>query len=278
MEYPIKVYGLNIFERILVGLLAAISWLLVLFGIAVIVFKDIFYENVVFGTVLMVCTFFTGLIIGLAGSGVRQNRTALASGSLLLFLLGIAWIVNGFMPVKPGPIIAGAVILLLFLVSRFLRKRALKARFNPRFFTMRQFETMIQVADTMIEGNGREVMSPIQIAVRADHMMARIDSPVTNNIKMVMFLVEWILPILVFRPFPFTTLGSGVRRQVVEKVIGARGVFRDVARSLKLLTSSIYFGDPRGMAQVGYIPFDDRERAQGVDQSPNVYPDPFKEE
>jgi hypothetical protein len=278
MEYPMKVYGLNIFERILVGLLAAISWLLVLFGIAVIVFKDIFYENVVFGTVLMVCTLFTGIIIGLAGAGVRQNRTALASGSLLLFLLGIAWIVNGFMPVKPGPIIAGAVILLFFLVSRFLRKRALKARFSPRFFTMRQFETMIQVADTMIEGNGREVVGPIQIAIRADHMMARIDSPVTNNIKMVMFLVEWILPILVFRPFPFTTLGSGVRRRVVEKVIGARGVFRDVARSLKLLTSSIYFGDPRGMEQVGYIPFDDRERAQGVDQSPNVYPDPFKEE
>jgi hypothetical protein len=128
----------------------------------------------------------------------------------------------------------------------------------------------------MMDGDGQEVMGPIEIAIRADHMMAKIDSPVTNNIKLVMTLLEWVLPILIFRPFPFSTLGSNERRRVVAKVIGARGIFRDVARSLKMLTCSGYYGSPEGMAQVGYIPYDNRKRAQGVDQRPLIYTDPFK--
>jgi hypothetical protein len=276
MEYPMRVYGLNIFERILVDVMTAVSWLLMLFSIAVIIFPGVFFEKSIFGTLLIVFTFLCGIVLGIAGSGIRQNRSALAFGSLLLLLIAIGWLVNGFMPFKIAPLITTLVMLFCLLVIRLLRRRALTARFNPRFFTLRQFETMIQVADTMMDGDGQEIMGPIEIAIRADHMMAKIDSPVTKNIKLVMTLVEWLLPILIFRPFPFSTLGSNERRRVVQKVIGAKGIFRDVARSLKMLTCSGYYGSPKGMAQVGYIPYDDRERAQGIDQSPLVYADPFK--
>jgi hypothetical protein len=275
MEYSMRVYGINLFERILVNLLTGISWLLILFSAAVVIFPDVFFVNVVFGTILIVCTVFTGIILGIAGAGIRQNRTSLAAGLTLMSLLAIGWTVNGFFPVRPGAIIAGVIIFLLFGTSRLLRRQALRARFNPRFFTLRQFETMLQVADTMIDADGEEIMGPIEIAVRADHMLAIIDSPVKKNIKIVLFLVEWLLPVLIFRPFPFSVLGSNERRRVVEKVIGASGVFRDAARALKSLTSSGYFGDPRGMAQAGYKPFEERDISQGVDQSPHIYPDPF---
>ncbi len=236
MEYPMRVYGLNIFERVLADLLTAISWLLILFSIAAIIFKDIFYQDAVYGTILIACTILTGILLGLAGGGVRQNRTALIYGLLFMFLTGAGWIVNGFFPLKWGSLIAGEVILLLLSISRMLRKRGFRARFNSRFFSIRQFETMIQVADTMMDTDGKGVVSPIAIAVKADHMMAKMDPPVTQNIRKVVFRVEWLLPILIFRPFPFSMLGSNQRRRLVQKVTGARGIFKDVAQSLKMLT------------------------------------------
>lgn len=275
MEYPMRVYGLNLFERVLTGLLAWTSWLLILYAAAVVIWPDVFFSHLVWGTVLIVCTFFTAVLNGMAGSGIRQNRTALSSSAFMTLLLSIGWIINGILSTKWGSIVAGGVIFILFLMARMLKRRAIKTRFNPRFFSLRQFETMVQVADAMIDGDGKEVLHPIEVAIRSDHMMAKIDSHVTGNIKMVMFLVEWFLPLFIFRPFPFTTLGSHARRRAIEKVIGSRGIFRDVARSLKMLTSGSYFGDPKGMAQVGYVPFDDRHRAQGKDQSPIGYPDPF---
>ncbi|MCP5047259.1 MAG: hypothetical protein GY940_08810 [bacterium] len=280
MEYPMRVYGFNIFERFLVNLLTLVSWLLFFFAVAVIIWKDAFFENVVFGTVLIVCTFFTSLMLGMAGAGLRQNIIDFAWGTFLLLLLGIGWIINGFIvtPKKIGPIIAGAVMLLFLLIFRVLRRQGLRTRFNPRFFGLRQFQTMIQLADTMIETNGRRVVSPIQVAINTDHLLARVDSPVTKTMKLVMFMVEWILPILIFRPFPFSMLGSHERRRAVSKVIHAKGLFRSVAKALKLLAFSGYYGDPRGMAQTGFIPFDDRKRAQGADQSLHTYPDPNKED
>jgi hypothetical protein len=91
-------------------------------------------------------------------------------------------------------------------------------------------------------------------------------------------VVEWILPILIFRPFPFSMLGTHERRRAITKVIHAKGPFRNVAKALKLLAFSGYYGDPKGMAQTGFIPFEERIRAEGADQSLHSYPDPNKED
>jgi hypothetical protein len=155
------------------------------------------------------------------------------------------------------------------------RRLSIQARFKPRFFSLRQFETMIQVADTMIDTDGQNALHPIEVAIRADHFLASFDAKVQQEIKSTLVIVEWLLPLLVLgRPFPFSSLGSHERRRAVEKVIGAKGLFRDVARFLKLLACAGYYGTPEGMAQVGYIPFEERQRAQGVSQAPAHYPDP----
>jgi hypothetical protein len=90
-----------------------------------------------------------------------------------------------------------------------------------------------------------------------------------------MVLVEWVLPLVIARPMPFSTLGSHSRRRAVEKVIGADGPFRDIARTLKVLSCVGYYGNPATMRALGYRPFDERERAAGVSQAPIRHPDPF---
>jgi hypothetical protein len=62
---------------------------------------------------------------------------------------------------------------------------------------------------------------------------------------------------------------------VVEKVIGAGGLFRDVARSLKVLACAGYYGSPAGMRSIGYVPYEERERSKVQDQTPLHHPDPF---
>jgi hypothetical protein len=135
---------------------------------------------------------------------------------------------------------------------------------------------MVAVADTMIDGDGREAVHPIEVAVTVDHLLARVESPMRKDLKLVLVITEWALPLLVWRPFPFSVLGSNDRRRAVEKVINAKGPFRDVARSLKIMACVGYYGDQRGIAQVGFTRFELRPRAQGVDQAPLIHPDPFQ--
>jgi hypothetical protein len=97
-----------------------------------------------------------------------------------------------------------------------------------------------------------------------------------KDLKLVLVITEWALPLIVLRPFPFSVLGSNDRRRAVEKVINAKGPFRDVARSLKIMACVGYYGDQRGIAQVGFVHFPLRRRSQGVDQAPLIHPDPFQ--
>jgi hypothetical protein len=134
---------------------------------------------------------------------------------------------------------------------------------------------MIAVADTMIEGDGREAVHPIEVAITVDHLLARVDSPLRKDLKLVLVITEWALPLLAFRPFPFSALGSNDRRRAVERVINAKGLFRDVARSLKIMACVGYYGDQRGIAEAGFVHFELRKRAEGVDQRPLTHEDPF---
>jgi hypothetical protein len=81
---------------------------------------------------------------------------------------------------------------------------------------------------------------------------------------------------MVLRPFPFSALGSNDRRRAVENVVNAKGPFRDVARSLKIMACVGYYGDGQGIAQTGFVRFEVRKRAQNVDQAPLTHPDPFE--
>jgi hypothetical protein len=274
MERPMKVYGLNLIEQFVTDLLTALSWGLILFSVAAALFPRAFFAVGFLEGMLVAATALTGALLMLGSVGIRQNRSAVDAGGLLLAVLGLVWLIVGLTTARLGSGLAGLAMLALFGLTAYLRRLAVQARFKPRFLSLREFETMVQVADTMIEGDGEEALHPIEVAIHVDHFLHEIDSPLRADIKGVLFVVEWLLPLLILRPIRFSNLGSNQRRRAVEKVIGAGRPFRDVARGLKLLASAGYYGSPAGMRQAGYIPFEARRRSQGVDQSPRHYPDP----
>ena len=133
----------------------------------------------------------------LASSGIRQNHASLDLSYLFLALAAVSWLIHGFIPVRAAPLVTGVVLLLLLGLMIYLRRLSIQARFKPRFFSLRQFETMIQVADTMIDTDGENALHPIEVAIRADHFLASFDAQVQQEIKSTLVIVEWLLPLLV---------------------------------------------------------------------------------
>jgi choline dehydrogenase-like flavoprotein len=275
MDRPMRVYGLNVVEQFLDDASVAIAAALVALAIAAGVLDGAFGVGSLAGGLLVAATAVGGVLLGAGGSGIRQNRVASELGVALIAVAAVGWLVNGALASSGPSLVAGIALALVLAAVVALRRRALRLRFKPRFLSLRQFETMIQVADAMIDGDGREALGPIEVAVRADHLLHRVDAPAKKDLRMVLILTEWALPLLVLRPLPFSVLGSNERRRAIQKVINAKGPFRDIARSLKILACAGYYGTPEALAQVGFVHFDLRERAKGVSQAPLVHRDPF---
>jgi hypothetical protein len=276
MDHPMKLYGLNVVEQLLDDVLVATGAGLVAFAIVAGILDEAFGARGTAGGLLLAATAMSGALLALGGSGIRQNAGASFLGYELLAIAAIGWLVCAFVSGAAGAAITVFPLAALFALLVALRRRALRLRFRPRFLSLRNFETMVAVADTMIEADGREAVHPIEVAVTVDHLLDRVESPMRKDLKLVLVLTEWALPLLVLRPYPFSVLGSNDRRRAVEKVINAKGMFRDVARSLKIMACVGYYGDQRGIAQAGFVHFPLRNRAQGVDQSPMAHPDPFE--
>jgi hypothetical protein len=270
-----KVYGLNVVEQLLDDTLVVTGALLGAFAVVALILDGAFGASGTAGGLLLAATAVSGVLLALGGAGIRQNAGASFLGFELLAIAALGWILCAILTGSLGAWLAGAVLAGLFALLVALRRRALRARFKPRFLSLRNFDTMIAVADTMLETDGREAVHPIEAAVTVDHLLDRVESPMRKELKLVLVITEWALPLLVLRPFPFSVLGSNDRRRAVEKVINAKGPFRDVARSLKIMACVGYYGDGRGIAQVGFVQYPLRERSH-VDQTPLVHPDPFE--
>jgi hypothetical protein len=281
MEYPMRLYGHNVLEVFLAGFLVVAGWLLILFAIvSAVFFMAVFYPAGFVGGLLAAGTAFVGVLLLFGSAGVRQNRAALDVGYGLFAVTSVGWILDGLIEVRLAPLVVGVVMVVVLVLLLINHHEADVARFRPRFLSLRQFETMIAVAETIIDSDGQEAISPFDVAIRLDRLLSEIDSPVTGDLKLALTVTEWALPLLIFRPFPFSDLGSRARRQAVEAVIEGggllgRGVFRTLARTLKVAACVGYYSSPEAMASVGFVPFEDRPRSHGVDQSPRHYPDPL---
>jgi hypothetical protein len=277
MDRPMRAHGPTSYELALAGYLAALAWGLLGLALAcMLVPETLLPAATATGGLLAGLAAAAAITLALAGAGIRQNRAALDVGVSLLGGTGVAWLAWAIVAGGTVPILAGAALLAALAPAVVLRRHGVNARFAPRFLSPRQFETMVAVAETMIDGDGREAIHPIDIAIRVDHLLDEGRPEVAGGeIKMVMVLVEWVLPLVIARPLPFSTLGSTSRRRAVERVIGAGGPFRDIARTLKVLSCVGYYGNPETMRALGYVPFDERERSSAVSQAPLVHPDPF---
>jgi hypothetical protein len=271
-----RVYGLNVYEIVLTDALALVGAALAGLGIAAAIVPATLLPGETVGAGLLAGgAIGAGVLLTLAGAGVRQNRAPVDVGLELMGAVAGGWLVWGIVAGEAVPIAIGAVLAATLALLVALRRYSLRARFKPRFFSPRQFETLIAVADTMIDGDGREAIAPVDVAIKTDHLLDDIRSPVTSELKLVLVIVEWVLPLLILRPLTFSALGSQQRRRALERVIGAKGPFRDIARSLKLLACAGYYGHPDTMRAVGFIPFEERDRFTGTDTSGRLHPDPF---
>jgi hypothetical protein len=273
MIYPMRRFGLNAAEAFLTIMGMVISLLLLAGAIAAGIWNEWFHAEGFLGGVLISLMAAAGLLMNLGSGGIRQNRPAFDVGLTLTTLGGLGWIIRGIIVGAWVPAITGIALLLMFFLCWLARREGIRSRFNPRFFSLRQFETMVQIADVMLDADDLK-LHPIEVAIRTDHFLAEIDSPVKKDIRLVMFLVEWVTPLLIARFFPFSDLGTNERRRIVERVIWARGPFRDVGRTLKLLSTFTYYTHPEARESIGYVEFDRRSRSAGVDQSPKHYPLP----
>jgi hypothetical protein len=140
--------------------------------------------------------------------------------------------------------------------------------YKPLFFTEKQYKVFVKVVDAMIDTPEEPVIPPEQVAQRVDKLINQIDSPALDQLGTIMWLVNWLLPTMILKPGLFVNHDRETRRKAIRKVIQKRGMFRDVARGLKVLSCVAYYSSAEGKKQVGYVDFEDRESTKGKNQKP----------
>lgn len=154
-----------------------------------------------------------------------------------------------------------------------LYQAAWNARFRPAFLRPTEYRTLIALADVLVRG-AEEAVPPEEIAANVDTYVSRIRARRRWVYRVALFVL-WLHPLLYFKA-PMSELDEELRLAHLKKhflrdVI--RGVLPDfvrrfvqvVIRVAKQLTYVGYYNDPRAFAEVGYVPFSQRERARELD-------------
>jgi len=113
-----------------------------------------------------------------------------------------------------------------------------------------------------------------EIGQRAVLLIQRMHAPLASQLEQAVDFVQWGLPLLVPAFPPFSTLSLAQRQLAVSRCFHHKGLLRDLARAIKLLTAFPYYTDERVRATLGYVEFEHRPRATGLDLTPLTYPTP----
>jgi hypothetical protein len=140
-----------------------------------------------------------------------------------------------------------------------------------KFFTDKQFITLCKSIEVMIETKGNNAISPEKAARRLDEMLFESKAPALENMGQIFNLLEWVVPPLVLKFPPFSKLSIASRKAVVNRIIGSSGMFKDLARALKVMASVAYYSSPEAYNEVGYVHFEERERFTDSDTAPSIY-------
>lgn len=131
-----------------------------------------------------------------------------------------------------------------------------------RFLSKREFRTVEKFAEVFIEGQ-REAISAHDIAANIDVHLNRIESKRKSSIKLILFFIEYLMPLLSLR-LPFSSLSAKSRKKLIQsKIKQARKVrfLRDLLR-IKTLFLSGYYGDKRVFDEINFVPVEKRSRYQ----------------
>jgi choline dehydrogenase-like flavoprotein/UDP-2,3-diacylglucosamine pyrophosphatase LpxH len=113
------------------------------------------------------------------------------------------------------------------------------------FFSRRERRTVAAFAEVFIEGQD-EVLTPAEIAANLDAHLLRVRSKRKGSLRLVLFVIEYLLPLLSLRG-PFSRLSPATRRRIIERHLAgprASRLGRNLAK-IRALFCIGYYGDPR---------------------------------
>lgn len=104
------------------------------------------------------------------------------------------------------------------------------------------------------------------VTANIDRQLTLITSKRTASLKLILFVIEYVLPRSSWWPFraPFSKLKPAARKQLIQKHLQnahSTGLLRDLAR-IRTLFALGYYGDPRTHSSVGFVPVPDRPKYQ----------------
>lgn len=141
--------------------------------------------------------------------------------------------------------------------SVILQPRSLR---KPRtFLSRRERRTVEKFAEVFIEGE-QEVLTAQEIASNVEQQLARIRSKRARRLRLALFVIEYLLPLPI--PRPFSRMDITARRRLLQRRLARRrpwGPGRDLAK-IRALVLAGYYGDQRVHASVGFEPMGTRTR------------------
>ena len=118
------------------------------------------------------------------------------------------------------------------------------------FLRPRERRTVRAFAEVFIDG-GDEALTPDEVAANVDAHLAAIRSSRVKSLRLLLWVIEYLLPLTVLRPVPFSRLPAGSRRRLIERrITGRRALLRPLAK-LKVLFLAGYYDDPAVHAAIG---------------------------
>ncbi len=186
------------------------------------------------------------------------------------------------------PIITSAATENIEIFQRRFAQTAVRPRrpatVNPRhdedraptkgYLSPRELRTVEKFAEVFIAGR-EEVLSPAEVANNIDRQLGRIESQRKRSVRLVLFLLEYLLPLLAFRR-PFSKMSAESRKQFIEANLVhpatatkpsifawyhklRERTLRDLSR-VKFLFLAGYYSDARVYDSVNFTPVPERPR------------------
>ena len=125
--------------------------------------------------------------------------------------------------------------------------------YQPRILTRSQCITLAAAAEVMIAPCPL-VIPAIEVARRADALLAAVESPSAKQMQDALDVIEAFAGLLVsFDLRSFSDLDLETRSKVIREFIANGGVERDATRVLKMLTVVPYYSHPEVRRAIGFV-------------------------
>jgi len=136
---------------------------------------------------------------------------------------------------------------------------------GKRFLSARERRTVEAFAEVFIEGD-HEVLTPAQVAAAIDEQLVeRSGSKRTRSLRLVLFGIEYLFPLVSLRLRPFSRLGYDARHKLINEHLSrakAGSPLRNLAK-LRALFLAAYYDAPAAHRSIGFVEIPDRSRNQG---------------